>query len=114
MKITKDMVGKSVFRFVCELKGRPILILGVGESKFLGRYLADSTESAYPITDAWEFYQEPKTKHRAAPALCKYRQDPTYYISNGVFETEEDAKDTLGSALAKWPASPSSWVEWEE
>jgi hypothetical protein len=112
MKITKDMVGKKV-RLGYWDKREFLEILAIGETKIFTRD-QNGVESMWCIDSYWEFYSDPKTKHRAAPALVKYRKNGGGFISDQVFETEEEAKKSCGEWLIKWPASETSWVEWEE
>jgi hypothetical protein len=60
----------------------------------------------------WSLYQPPKKKVKLAPALC-YRSDKGYYISDVLFESEEDAKCKRLS-FVRWPAGPFIEVEEDE
>jgi hypothetical protein len=112
MKITKDMVGKRIYLFGWE-PDYYVEILAVGNEMLFGRD-ADGHESSWNISNPWEFYTEPKTKHRAAPALIRPSKIDYPFPSKSMFKTEEEARSRFGDYFIKWPASETSWVEWEE
>jgi hypothetical protein len=105
-------VGKRIYLFGWE-PDYYVEILAVGNEMLFGRD-ADGHESSWNISNPWEFYTEPKTKHRAAPALVRVSFHPYPVSSRCPYKTEEEARQRFGDMFVQWPASETSWVTWEE
>ena len=54
------------------------------------------------LADDWEVYEEPKKPRLLAPAI--YKAVGRILISCKIFESEEAAREDLGSSFISWPA----------